>query len=126
MIDGYSLPFREDINSHGGGLLIYAREDIPCKRLKTNKTAGDIEGIFIELFIYKSKWFLMGGYNPNNDSTAYFLSYVSKTIDLYLKDYENIILLGHFNSIFPDHTRNEFCQMFNLQQKKQIIRLQLI
>ena len=38
MIDGYSLPFREDRNSLGRGLLIYAREDIPCKRLKTNKT----------------------------------------------------------------------------------------
>ena len=61
MIDGFSLPFREDRNTYGGGLLIYVREDIPCKRLKTNKTAGDIEGIFIEFFIHKSKWFLMGG-----------------------------------------------------------------
>ena len=71
MIDGYPTPFREDRNSHGGGVLIYVREDIPCKRLKTDKTSGDIEGIFIELNINNNKWFLMGGYNPNNESTTF-------------------------------------------------------
>ena len=49
MISGYSMPFREDRNSHGGGLLIYVREDIPCKRLKANLALGDIEGIFLDL-----------------------------------------------------------------------------
>ena len=88
MIDGYSTPFREDRNSHGGGVLIYVREDIPFKRIKTDKTSGDIEGIFIELNISNNKWFLMGGYNPNNQSTTYFFSHVSKVIDMYLKDYE--------------------------------------
>ena len=72
MIDGCSLPFREDRNSHGGGLLIYVREDIPCKRLKTNNTPDDIKGIFLELNIHNSKWFFMGGYNPNHDSISYF------------------------------------------------------
>ena len=33
---------------------------------------------------------------------------------MYLKDYENIILLCDFNSTFTDHTTNEFCQMYNL------------
>ena len=108
MIDGYSIPFREDRNSQGGGLLIYVREDIRCKRLKTNNTSGDIEGIFIEVNIRNSKWFLMGGYNPNNDSISYFLSRVSKVMDMYLKDCENIILLGDFNSPITNHTMSEF------------------
>ena len=30
IIEGFSNPFRLDINSNGGGLLIYVREDIPC------------------------------------------------------------------------------------------------
>ena len=55
----------------------------------------------------------MGGNNPNNEGTAYFLSHVSKTIDMYLKDFENIILLGDINSTFTDYTTNEFCQMYN-------------
>ena len=114
MIDGYSIPFREDRNSHGGGLLIYVREDIPCKRLKTINVSGDIEAIFIEVNIRNCKWLLMGGYNPNNENISYFLSNVSKIIDTYLKDYENIILIGDFNSSVTEHTMSEFCQMYNL------------
>ena len=98
MIPGYSMPFRKDRNSHGGGLLIYVREEIPCKMLKTNNVPGDIEGIFLELNIDNNKWLVMGGggYNPNNDNTSHFLNHVSKVIDMYMKDYENIILLGDF------------------------------
>ena len=33
-IDGYRKPFRLDRNTFGGGILIYVREDIPCKELK--------------------------------------------------------------------------------------------
>ena len=56
----------------------------------------------------------MGGYNPNNDSIIYFLSRVSKGMDMYLNDYQNIILLGHFNSPITNHTMSEFCQRYNL------------
>ena len=56
----------------------------------------------------------MGGYKPNNKSTTYFFSHVSKVIDMYLKDYVNIIVIGDFNSIFAETTTSEFCQMYNL------------
>ena len=115
MIDGYSSPFREDRNSHGGGLLIYIREDIPCKRLKTPNISSDIEGIFIELNLNNNKWLLMGGYNPNNERTTYFFNQISKAIDMYLKDYENIILIGDFNTTIAETTTSDFCQMYNLQ-----------
>ena len=114
IIPGYSMPFRKDRKSHGGGLLIYVREDIPCKRLKTNNVSGDIGGIFLELNIGITKWFLMGGYNPNNDSISYFLNHVSKVIDMYMKDYGNIILLGDFNSPVTEVTMSEICQTYNL------------
>ena len=35
LIEGYAKPFRRDRNSHGGGLLIYRRDDIPCQEIKT-------------------------------------------------------------------------------------------
>ena len=28
---GYSIPFRLDPTSHAGGILVFVREDIPCK-----------------------------------------------------------------------------------------------
>ena len=34
LIEGFSTPFRADRNCHGGGLLLYAREGIPCKTIK--------------------------------------------------------------------------------------------
>ena len=44
-----------------------------------------------------------------------FLSHISKVIDIYMKDYENIILVGDFNATVADNAMNEFCQMYNLQ-----------
>ena len=45
-IEGYSKPFRFDRNSHGGGIMIYVREDIPCKQLIKHTFPEDVEGIF--------------------------------------------------------------------------------
>ena len=44
---GYSRPFRRDRNRYGGGILIYVREDIPCKILHDHNLPEDIEGIFL-------------------------------------------------------------------------------
>ena len=44
---GYHEPYRLDRNRHGGGVLIYVREDIPTKPVKHSFTR-DIEGMFIE------------------------------------------------------------------------------
>ena len=59
-IDGYSKPFRLDRNTHGGGVIAFIREDIPCKRLHT--TNSNIEAIFFEINLRKTKWLFCGGY----------------------------------------------------------------
>ena len=43
----------------GGGILIYVREDIPCKLLDNHISPGDIEGLFVELNFRKSKLLLL-------------------------------------------------------------------
>ena len=60
-IEGFAAPFREDRNAHGGGLIIYTREDIPCKRLKPHKLPNNVESIFIEIKVHSNKWLLVGG-----------------------------------------------------------------
>ena len=60
IIVGYSKPFRRDRNSHGGGLLIYIRDDIPCKEIRTQKLPDDIEGIFIVINLRNNKCIIMG------------------------------------------------------------------
>ena len=38
LTDGYQIPIRVDRNDHGGGLLLYFRDHIPCKKVTINLT----------------------------------------------------------------------------------------
>ena len=64
ILEGYSKPFRLDRNRNGGGLLVYLREDIPCKEPKLHSFNEDIECIFIEINLTKCKWLLFTTYHP--------------------------------------------------------------
>ena len=33
-INGFSLPYRHDRNRHGGGVMIFVRDELPSKQLK--------------------------------------------------------------------------------------------
>ena len=57
-IAGYHLPFRKDRNLMGGGVMIFVREDIPCKEIRTVNDELNIEGIFylLEITSRKQKW----------------------------------------------------------------------
>ena len=65
-IDGFSVPFRCDRNRFGGGVLIYVRDDIPSMQVTKHKLPGDIEGIFVEINLRKTKWLIFGTYRPLN------------------------------------------------------------
>ena len=64
VMEGYSKPFRFDRNRNGGGVLLYIREDIPCKELKFHSLPENIEGIFVEINLRKTKWLLFATYHP--------------------------------------------------------------
>ena len=113
-IDGYSEPIRLDRNCHGGGLIFFTRDDLPCRVLSHN-LPKDVEGIFIELTLRKTKWLLMGGYNPQKSNISYFLSHVSKQLDIFLPTYENILILGDLNSSISENEMIEFSEMYNLK-----------
>ena len=93
---GFAPPFRLDRTANGGGVLIYVRDDITCKELEKlgGHPPNNLEGIFLELNLKKSKWLLLGGYNPNKENIAYFLNRVGPRIDHYMPRYDNFILLG--------------------------------
>ena len=55
-MQGYSNPFRLDRNSHGVGLLLYVREDVPAKLINNRNFDNDIEAMFIEINLRKKKW----------------------------------------------------------------------
>ncbi len=112
LIEGYSLPFRLDRSGRAGGLLLFVREDIPSKALKTHFSR---EGIFLEINLKNCKWLLFGGYNPHKDFIKDFLSEVSAQLDNFMQNYENFMLIGDFNSEITESSMIDFMNMHNLK-----------
>ena len=113
LIDGFSTPFRLDRDSRGGGVIIYVREDIPCRELKSHK-CDNFEGIVLEINLRKTKWLLFGGYNPHKENITHFLTQLTLTLDQYLPKYDNYLLVGDFNSEVNEGIMTEFCNTYNL------------
>ena len=111
-MDGFQVPFREDRDDKGGGLLLYVKEDIPCKIIPVN-FMPKIEAIVLEINLKKRKWLLLGIYNPHKVMTTTFLSSLGKNLNE-LK-YENIIILGDFNSEMCEETMQIFCTTYNFK-----------
>ena len=98
-IDGYYLPYRLDRNQDG--------------KLKTD-LPGNVEGIFLDMNMHNKKWLIFVGYNPKKEHIAPFLSHVGKSLDYQIGKYENLILIGDFNSQMEENTTKEFCDTYNL------------
>ena len=97
MIDGFLKPYRIDRNKYGGGVLIYIREDIPSKQLFHHQLPNDIEGIFVEINLRKTKWLLLGTYHPPSQSDEYYFQQIGLCVDTY-NNYDKFILVGDFNA----------------------------
>ena len=113
-IEGYKEPIRLDRNRNGGGLLFFIRDDLDSKEIKSHKLLKKVEGIFIKLTIRNTKWLIMGGYNPDKKNISKFLEHVGKELDRYLPQYENLLLLGDFNSEMSEEDMQNFCEAYNL------------
>ena len=112
-IEGFSIPYRCDRNSCGGGLIAYIREDIPCRELKCHKIPGNIEGTFFEINLRKKKWLLFFGYNPCKQNVSSFLQNVGCSLDKYLRSYDNILVMGDFNSELSEGPMKNFAETDN-------------
>ena len=96
-IEGFCKQYRMDRNKHGGGILIYIREDIPSKQLSKHNFIKHIEGIFIEINLRKTRWLLFGTYHPPSQSDKEYSEQVGLALDVY-SDYETFLLIGDFNA----------------------------
>ena len=113
-IDGFSMPFRCDRNRLGGGILVYVREDLASKELKSHNVQN-LEGIFIELNLRSRRWLLFAGYNNLKQNISNYLHILGKCLDTYLSKYENMLLIGDLNSEMSETSMREFCDIYNLQ-----------
>ena len=112
-IQGYSKPYRFDRNRNQGGVFIYAREDIPSMELKIHSTPEDIEIIFIEINLIKTKWLFCGCFDPPSQPDQYFFENIGKTLNKYSKHYYKFMVVGDFNAEELEPCPSQFFYEYN-------------
>ena len=95
-IEGFRAPFRLDRNKHGGGILLYVRNNIEAILLTDHVFPNDIEAFFTEIKVNTCKWLLCCSYNPNRTNVSAQLEQIWKALDVDSKKYENFLLIGDF------------------------------
>ena len=110
-LTGYSEPYRLDRNREGGGVLVYVREDIPSKQLTKHSFSKNVEGLFLEINLRKTKLLFFGGYRSDHEtyglSKSDFLEQVGFALDKY-SSYEKVLLAGDFNIDVEEDILEEF------------------
>ena len=99
-IDGYRN-YRIDRNRNAGGVIIYVREGIPSKSLTKHNFRENIEGLFIEINLRKTKLFLFGTYHSTHavygSTNEDYFEEVGLALDVY-SNYEKLLLAGEINA----------------------------
>ena len=72
----------------------------------------DIEGMFIEIKLRKTKWLVLGTYHPPNQPDDYFFKTVGNALDQYLKTYEKFLWLVDFNAEDTEPILSEFLKQY--------------
>ena len=112
-IEGYAPPFRCDRNSHGGGSLLFIREDIPTKIISITPLK-DFEGIFLKLNFRKKQILLCCSYNPHKNVISNHLNILGKILDTQMKIYDNFFIVGDFNSEMTESAMENFRGTYHL------------
>ena len=111
LLNGFSKPNRLDRCKIGDRIFLYIRNYIPARLLSnSNKT----ESTFAEINFRKNKWLICTPYNRHKSNLKPFAPFQQKSRQLY-GNYDNILLLGDFNSEFSEPCLNDFCDIYNLK-----------
>ena len=102
----FKIPFRLDVNGRSGGILVYIREGIPSRFLKSRLKEG-IQIIVFEIRLGTNKWLIISVYKNPTVNIKNFLEYLNEIIDEFLSNYDKIIIVGDFN-IEPLHPEMKF------------------
>ena len=76
-MDGYAPPFRYERNSHGGGILLFIKEDIPTKVISLTPLK-DFKGVFVELNFRKKNVIFYCSYNSHKNLISNHLNILGK------------------------------------------------
>ena len=114
-ISGYNKPFRKDRNRNGGGILVFIRDNIPCKELQII-FFNEFEVLFVEIYLSHSKWLFVACYHP---LLPHFFRKLRNQIDFYSKTYDNFFIAGDFKCQETEPILSEF---LNMHSAKNIVK----
>ena len=57
-LTGFKKLYRLDRNTHGGGIMVYVRDDLPSVELKKHTFSKEMEVIFVEINLRKNNFLL--------------------------------------------------------------------
>ena len=81
ILPGMMKPFRLDITSRKGGLLVFVNNDIPSQHLRSFHLPGDIQTIPFEINLKQPKLLVFSKYRPPDQNLDYFLSPITDFLD---------------------------------------------
>ena len=105
LIDGFSSPYRLDRNANGGGIFVYFKNNI-TKSLQTIKVST--EAIFTEINLRRKKWLTCFTYNPNKSLLEHRLNQIQAELEIFCKNYEDLLIMGDFNANISEPTLTSF------------------
>ena len=89
LLDNYHPPFRLDINSKSGSILVYFKSTVPSRKLKYNVMLKSIQAIPFELNLRKEKWLVISIYWAPSQGSEFFLNSLTIILDHFTKVYDN-------------------------------------
>ena len=95
--------------------MLYIREVIPLKLLKSSVLSANTEAFLVDVKINKKKWLLCCSYNPHEELIERHMNELGKALDVYLHKYNPILLIGDFNSQISERSIHDFCNVYNLE-----------
>ena len=115
LIPGYSSPFRLDVSSTSGGILVFIKENIPSKLLTKLTIPSNLQILPIEVNLRKTKWLILPIYKPPSTTENYFLDHMNRLIEYYTSEYDNILTLGDFNMETSTNNMDVFMKAHSLK-----------
>ena len=114
VFEGYHWPYRLDISSKSGGILVYVKSLIPSCLLFCENLCNSILTVSFEINLRKEEWLMISISRPPSQNSEHFLNNLTKMIDFFCDTYEFYLIMADFNIERSDSSLKAFLNSNNL------------
>ena len=111
---GYHWPYRLNISSKSGDILVHVKSSIPSGCLSCENLCNPIKAVPFDINLRKENQLVISIYHPPSQNLEYFLNKLTKMIAFFVDTYENYLIMGDFNIERSDPSLKIFLNSKNL------------